>query len=62
MEKIVSIYCAAQASNRRYPRPASFSKASTSEKNPARLGISKTGGTDNCRNDAIELIDRDRVF
>src|SRR4029077_14332690 len=56
MEKIVRIwrmslsYCAAQASNRRYPRPASFSKASTSEKNSARLGISKTGRTDNCPN------------
>jgi hypothetical protein len=39
MEKVVSIYCAAQASNRRYPRSASFSKVSTSEKNPAGLGL-----------------------
>ena len=46
MEKIVSIYCAARASNRRYPRPAQAHR----KRIPPAWEFSKTARTDNCRN------------
>src|SRR5215467_14122539 len=48
IEEIVSLYCVAQASSRRYLRPGSFSKVSAPERNPTCLGSSKPR-TKNCR-------------